>query len=141
MLRPNHDVSARASGAPTGFAASARNAQNPVEASGRPPGDSAYTEFCATRYKSAGLRTGRAGCGLVMGPAYRGAGSMVEYRYELRRGEEVLATGHLSWERPLEVGERLVLGGRPGIVRSIDPVLGERELRLVVQLWREDADR
>ena len=65
---------------------------------------------------------------------------MVEYRYELRRGEEVLATGHLSRERPLEVGERLVIGGRPGIVRSVDPILGERELRLVVQLWREGLD-
>jgi hypothetical protein len=65
---------------------------------------------------------------------------MVEYRYELRRGEEVLATGHLSRERPFEVGERIVIGGRPGIVRSVDPILGERELRLVVQLWREEGD-
>jgi hypothetical protein len=65
---------------------------------------------------------------------------MVEYRYELRRGEEVLATGHLSREQPLEVGERVVIGGRPGIVRSVDPILGERELRLVVQLWREGLD-
>jgi hypothetical protein len=66
--------------------------------------------------------------------------SGVEYRYELRRGEEVLATGHLSREQLLEVGERLVIGGRPGIVRSIEPLLGERELRLVVQLWREEVD-
>jgi hypothetical protein len=65
---------------------------------------------------------------------------MVEYRYELRHGEEVLATGHLSSEQPLGVGERMVIGGRPGIVRSVDPVLGERELRLVVQLWREGLD-
>jgi L-arabinose isomerase len=73
-------------------------------------------------------------------PAYRGAEFMEEYRYELRRGDEVLATGHLSSERPLEVGGRVVIGGRPGIVRSVDPVLGERELRLVVQLWREGLD-
>jgi hypothetical protein len=33
-----------------------------------------------------------------------------------------------------------VIGGRPGIVRSIEPLLGERELHLVVQLWREDAE-
>ena len=58
----------------------------------------------------------------------------VEYRYELRRGEEVISTGHLSREQPLEVGEHLVIGGRPGIVRSIEPLLGERELHLVVQL-------
>ncbi len=61
------------------------------------------------------------------------------YRYELRRGDEVLATGHLSRDEPLEVGERLVIGGQPGIVRTIAPLLGERELHLVVQLLR-DAD-
>jgi hypothetical protein len=59
-----------------------------------------------------------------------------DYRYELRRGEEVVATGHLR-ERPFEVGERIVIGGQPGIVRSVEPLLGERELRLVVQLLRE----
>jgi hypothetical protein len=64
----------------------------------------------------------------------------VDYRYELRRGEEVIATGHLSRERSLRVGERIVIAGRPGIVRSVEPLLGEHELRLVVQLWREDAD-
>jgi hypothetical protein len=60
-----------------------------------------------------------------------------EYRYELRRSDELIATGHLSREQPLEVGERIMIGGRPGIVRTIEPMLGERELRLVVQLWRE----
>ena len=65
---------------------------------------------------------------------------MPDYRYELRRGDKVLATGHLSREQPLEVGERFVIGGRPGIVRTIEPLLGERELRLVVQLWREELD-
>jgi hypothetical protein len=65
---------------------------------------------------------------------------MPDYRYELRRGEEVIATGHLSHDQALEVGERIVIGGRPGIVRSLDPILGERELRLVVQLWREGLD-
>jgi hypothetical protein len=31
----------------------------------------------------------------------------VDYRYELRRGDQVVATGHLSREQPLEVGERV----------------------------------
>lgn len=61
----------------------------------------------------------------------------VDYRYELRRGDEVVATGHLSRDEPLEVGGRLEIGGREGIVRTIEPLLGERELRLVVQLVRE----
>jgi hypothetical protein len=64
---------------------------------------------------------------------------MPAYRYELRRGEEMLATGHLDRERPLEVGERIVIAGRPGIVRTIEPLLGEHELRLVVQLWARGA--
>jgi hypothetical protein len=61
----------------------------------------------------------------------------VDYRYELRRGDEVVATGHLSREEPLEVGSRLEINGQLGIVRSIEPLLGERELRLVVQLVRD----
>jgi hypothetical protein len=64
---------------------------------------------------------------------------VAEYRYELRRGEEVIATGHLSREEPLEVGERVTIGGQAGIVRSVEPLLHERELRLVLQLWRDDV--
>jgi hypothetical protein len=58
---------------------------------------------------------------------------MPSYRYELRRGDEVIATGHLSRE-PVEVGDRLAIGRQSGIVRSIQPLLHEHELRLVVQL-------
>ena len=36
------------------------------------------------------------------------------YRYELRRGEEVVATGHLTEEQALEIGERIVIGGLSG---------------------------
>jgi hypothetical protein len=60
------------------------------------------------------------------------------YRYELRRGDELVATGHLSREGPLAVGEHVVIGGKQGIVRAVEPLLGERELRVVVQLLRED---
>ena len=63
---------------------------------------------------------------------------MPEYRYELRRGDHVIATGHLSREEPFNVGERIDIGSRSGIVRSIEPLLGERELRLIVQLCRDD---
>jgi hypothetical protein len=62
------------------------------------------------------------------------------YRYELRRGDEVIATGHMTWEKALAVGERIMIGGRPGIVRSVEPVLRERELHVVVQLLRESVD-
>ncbi len=60
---------------------------------------------------------------------------MPDYRYELRRGDELIATGHLSREQPLEVGERIAIGSQAGIVRTVEPLLGERELHLVVQLW------
>ena len=64
---------------------------------------------------------------------------MSDYRDELRRGDEVVATGHFSREQPLEVGERVAVGRHSGIVRSIEPLLGERELRLVVQLLRDET--
>jgi hypothetical protein len=64
---------------------------------------------------------------------------MPDYLYELRRGDEVVATGHLSREQPLEVGDRVTIGSQSGIVRSVDPVLHERELRLLVQMLREDV--
>jgi hypothetical protein len=57
---------------------------------------------------------------------------VLSYRYELRRGEEILSTGRLSREQSLHVGERVVIGGPAGIVRTVKPLLGELELRLVV---------
>ena len=63
---------------------------------------------------------------------------MPDYRYELRRRDQVIATGHLSREDAFAVGERIRIGSQFGVVRSIEPVLRERELRLVVQLWRDD---
>lgn len=63
---------------------------------------------------------------------------MPEYRYELRRGDEVIATGHLSSEQPFEVGERITIGSRSGIARANRAVVDERELGLVVQLRRDD---
>jgi hypothetical protein len=68
--------------------------------------------------------------------AYRPPGPLdgVKYRFELRRGDEVVATGHLSRERPLEVGEWIEIGGRQGVVRLVEPLLSELEVRLVVEL-------
>lgn len=60
-----------------------------------------------------------------------------EYVYELRQGDEVVATGRISHPSRLEVGDRVTIGGREGIVRSVEPLLGSPELRLVVQLVRD----
>lgn len=59
---------------------------------------------------------------------------MTGYRYELRLGDEMIATGHLTQQEPLKVGDRVAIGGRTGIVRDVDPLLGDHELRLVLQL-------
>jgi hypothetical protein len=64
---------------------------------------------------------------------------MPEYRYELRRGDEVIATGRFSREQPLEVGDRVTIGSQSGIVRVTEPLLGEGELHLVVQLLRDES--
>jgi hypothetical protein len=64
-----------------------------------------------------------------------------DYRYELRRSDELIATGHMSSERAFVVGERVVIGGYSGIVRSTEPLLGEHELRLVVQLTMRSSER
>jgi hypothetical protein len=63
---------------------------------------------------------------------------MPEYRYELRQRDAVIATGHLTREPPLEVGERIAIGGHTGIVRTVSPLLGERELRLVIEVRHDD---
>lgn len=60
------------------------------------------------------------------------------YRYELRRGDEILATGHLTNDEPLQVGQALKIGSRQGVIEAIEPMLRAPELRLVVQL-REDS--
>jgi hypothetical protein len=40
----------------------------------------------------------------------------------------------LTRERPLELGDRIEVGGQDAIVRTIEPLLGEPELRLVLRL-------
>jgi hypothetical protein len=64
----------------------------------------------------------------------------LNYRYELRRGDEIVATGRLTRETRLEVGDRITIGSSEGIVRVIEPTLGERELHLVVQLMPHAPD-
>jgi hypothetical protein len=62
----------------------------------------------------------------------------LEYIYELRRGDDVVATGRLTSDEPFDVGDRVEIGKWEGIVRTTEPVLGERDVRLVVQLVRSD---
>ena len=54
------------------------------------------------------------------------------YRYEIRRGDEVIATGHLTLDQLLSVGETVKIGRLEGLVESVEPTLADRELQLVV---------
>ena len=56
------------------------------------------------------------------------------YRYEIRRGDEILATGRLTNDEPLEAGQSIKIGKREGVIQTVEPLLGESELRIVVQL-------
>ena len=65
---------------------------------------------------------------------------MALYRYQLRRDQDVIATGHISFEQPLQVGDRVTIGTSHGIVQSVTPTLQDRELELIVHLLPSDAD-
>jgi hypothetical protein len=56
------------------------------------------------------------------------------YRYELRRGEAVTATGHITLDAPFEVGDEIAIGTTCGTVKELGPRLSDGERRLVVQL-------
>ena len=62
---------------------------------------------------------------------------MPAYIYELRRGDTVIETGHLSREEPYQVGDHVEIGSSRGIVRTVNPLLVNGELHLVVQLARQ----
>ena len=63
----------------------------------------------------------------------------MSYVYELRRGDRIIATGHLNHDQPLEVGERIGVAGHTGIVREIIPSVGKNPLRLIVELLRDPS--
>jgi hypothetical protein len=51
-----------------------------------------------------------------------------------RRNKEAVATGRLTHDPTLKVGDKLVSVRSLGIARSIDPIIGEHELGLVIQM-------
>jgi L-arabinose isomerase len=56
------------------------------------------------------------------------------YAYELRRGDQIVATGHMSQKVPLVAGEPIMIEGHHGIVRSVSSQMDAGEFRVVVQL-------
>jgi hypothetical protein len=60
-------------------------------------------------------------------------GALFEYVYEFRRGEEILATGRLARDEPLDVGDAITIAGQTGLVSRIEPRLGEPPLHLIIE--------
>jgi hypothetical protein len=60
----------------------------------------------------------------------------IEYEYELRQGESVIATGRLVQDEPLSVGDRVTVSSKSGIIKSLLPPLGGRPTRITIQLSR-----
>ena len=56
------------------------------------------------------------------------------YVYELRRANEVIATGHLLQETALAIGDPISIGAHSGIVDGIVPIPGQNGQRLIVRL-------
>jgi hypothetical protein len=52
--------------------------------------------------------------------------------YELRDGDDVVATGRMTLERTPETGEVIRVGGRSARVRSVAPT-AEGELRIALE--------
>jgi hypothetical protein len=61
----------------------------------------------------------------------------VRYQYELRSSDRIIATGHLSWEHALQVGDEITIGGHRAVVETVAAVLGSSEKRLVVRIRAE----
>jgi hypothetical protein len=56
------------------------------------------------------------------------------YSYELRRGDQIVATGYLNHDSPPAVGDRVTVAGHTGIIREIIPGVGHNPKRLIIQL-------
>jgi hypothetical protein len=59
--------------------------------------------------------------------------ALFEYSYELRRDEQILVTGHFDRDQPLNLGDPIAIAGYRGLVRRIEPQLGEPRLHLIIE--------
>jgi hypothetical protein len=59
--------------------------------------------------------------------------ALFEYVYEFRRGEDILATGRLGRDEPLDVGDTLTIAGQSGVVSRIEPRLGKPALHAIIE--------
>jgi hypothetical protein len=62
-----------------------------------------------------------------------GLSGSLTYEYELREGDEVIATGRLTVDHPLAVSERVAIGARTGVVVELLPRIHGREERAILE--------
>lgn len=62
------------------------------------------------------------------------------YRYSLRRGGRIVATGHFVSDRRIEAGEEISIGADRGVVVAVEPTLGESEEQLTIDLAEPPGD-
>jgi len=67
--------------------------------------------------------------------------TVFRYRYELRDTNDLLATGHLTLDQPLEAGDHVTIGRTRGQVRSVEATFGSQELQLIVELLPAATNR
>ena len=75
---------------------------------------------------------------VVPADRYAYGSTVPEYVYELRRSDEIVATGRLSDSRVFEVGDEVEIVGWTGIVRDKLPTADPTRLRLIVQVRLTD---
>lgn len=63
------------------------------------------------------------------------------YSYELRRGDSITATGRISYETALRVGDPIAIGTARGVVRAIGPRHRDGEVRLLIELGTDAPSR
>jgi hypothetical protein len=56
------------------------------------------------------------------------------YLYELRRGTSLVATGRLTRDEEVQVGDRMSVGSHTGLVRTIQPGLSGQPPRILIEL-------
>jgi hypothetical protein len=95
---------------------------------------------------AAGPESSDAQAGLTSGTLFGGSVAWMvvattNYSYELRRGESITATGRISYETVLSVGDPITIGTSHGVVRAIGPRHRDGEVRLLIELVPDDPQR
>ena len=61
----------------------------------------------------------------------------VTYEYELRDGDEVIATGRFTIDTSLAPGDRVTIGKHACVVTDLLPAIAEREARVILAATSE----